>query len=89
MILRTKYGEFPVKRKRTVAVSVVKTNRPCTHYGQKLSRDEYTKVEHNFVPKSKIQARCSFPGWARLVATFDLEGNELDLPTYPWGNEPK
>jgi len=81
MVLKTPHGSFPVARKGTVAVSVVKVKRHCRHktpWNQPcLVPGMLTTIDHRVMPTHSANIRATCGGWAEWIATYDLAGNEI------------
>jgi len=75
--VHTKFGTFPVKRRGTVAFSIVESKGGCRHKGRLLKPGDLTIIEHRKVPAQACAARFVAMGWARWLATYDLEGRLL------------
>jgi len=79
MIVNTPHGNFNVKRKGTVAISVVRTRHRVIHHRILLDSDSITFIEHRRVPTNIYNVKIGFSSWATYMATYDLNGCEIKL----------
>jgi len=79
MIVSTPHGDFVINRKGTVAFSVVRIRLAVSHHGQQYQRNDYAPILHSKVPASLASARGNRGHWCEYVASYDLDGNLLNL----------
>ena len=77
--IETPYGKFVVSRRAHCAFSVVQATRACRHHAKWLSIGEYTIVEHRKLPLFREHVGM---GWCKHIATYGLDGNEIQLRGY-------
>ena len=77
--ISTPYGEFKLVRKDVVAISVVRPKHRVRHHRIEVTSDELTHIEHRRVPADLHQFAAGTGGWAHYIATYDLDGNPIEL----------
>lgn len=77
-MITTPHGEFKIIRKGTVAISVVRAERRVRHHRVEYVEGDLMHIEHRKIPKYLHKITFS---WASHVATYDMDGNRLDLQT--------
>ncbi len=55
MIVVTPHGGFQIRRKNTVAITVVRTRRPVCHYRMWREQGAVTHIEHRKRPESELR----------------------------------
>jgi len=76
--MKTKWGEFELRRKNTVAVSVIKIKRAVTVRGEEISGG-YSFIEHKIIPKRIVKGKIKpyLGTWCEHIITLDLKGKEI------------
>lgn len=77
MTVSTPHGVFTIVRKDTVAISVIKIKRQVRHHRKLCEIGELSHLEHRKIPPSGYFLR--FPTWAEHVASYALDGIQLEL----------
>ena len=80
MIISTPHGDFAISRKGTVAFSVVRCRHAVSQHGKQYQQGDYAPIFHRGkVPKHLADVRGNRGYWCEYVASYDLEGNLLNL----------
>ena len=79
MIVKTRLGEFPA-REKAKAISVIEFTRDCTHYRKRRKVGELGCVSHKKVPRCRSHAGYACMGWGKVIGTFGMDGEELEIP---------
>lgn len=80
MIVVTPHGGFQIRRKNTVAITVVRTKRPVCHYQVLRGQGAVTHIEHRKRPESELRRNLSCCSWATPIATYEMNGKP-----FVWG----
>lgn len=75
-VVKTPFGDIPIIRKGTVAISVIKTKRDIRHYWRDRKKGDVVHLEHRVIPRSKYRVT---PPWANHLGTYDLLGIEIKM----------
>lgn len=74
--VETEYGTFGLSRRASWGFSVIRVKRACRHHYRPVAAGDYVIVEHR---KRPMFACHIATGWGEHVATYDRDGNEIDL----------
>jgi hypothetical protein len=76
MIVQTPHGSFPITRRATVGFSVVRTKHPVGYRRGRVDAGVLVVVEHH---KRPVCRRYIGGPWCEYVATYDLQGMEMEV----------
>lgn len=78
-LVNTPYGTIKVVRKDSVAITVVKVRRYKKYHGEHYEANSFAHIEHKKMPTHLQIVKSNCGGWADPVASYDLDGNTIDL----------
>ena len=77
-IVKTPYGDFKLSRSKTQSISVLKLTREIIHFGKIYNKGEYMIIHHKTIPDNIVYHIMSCKFWGEYVATYDLNGKEIN-----------